>query len=100
MPVDLVIDLGKTEKLIGFRYLPDQNLKSKGIITNYKFYISQDNINWELVDEGEFSNITNNPLWQNKTFKLAQAQYVKLQALKNTKDDAVAGYSEFEVVTK
>ncbi|SHG90760.1 alpha-L-fucosidase [Flavobacterium fluvii] len=100
MPVDLVIDLGKTENLIGFRYLPDQNLKSKGIISNYKFYISQDNNNWELVDEGEFSNINNNPLWQNKTFKLAQARYIKLQALKNTKGDDVVGYSEIDVVTK
>lgn len=100
MPVDLVIDLGKAEKLIGFRYLPDQNLRSKGIITNYKFYISQDNNKWELVDEGEFSNINNNPLWQNKTFTLAQARYIKLQALKNTKDDDAVGYAEIDVVTK
>lgn len=100
MPVDLVIDLGKAEKLIGFRYLPDQNLRSKGIITNYKFYISQDNNKWELVDEGEFSNINNNPLWQNKAFTLAQARYVKLQALKNTKDDDAVGYAEIDVITE
>lgn len=100
MPVDLVIDLGKAEKLIGFRYLPDQNLRSKGIITNYKFYISQDNNKWELVDEGEFSNINNNPLWQNKTFTLAQARYIKLQALKNTKDDDAVGYAEIDVITE
>lgn len=99
MPVDLVIDLGKAEKLIGFRYLPDQNLKSKGIISNYKFYISQDNIQWELVDEGEFSNINNNPLWQNKTFKPIKARYIKFQALKNAQNDSVVGYAEFDIVT-
>lgn len=100
MPVDLVIDLGKTEKVIGFRYLPDQNLRSKGIITNYKFYISQDNNKWKLVDEGEFSNINNNPLWQNKMFKLTGARYIKLQALKNTQNDDVVGYAEIDVITK
>jgi alpha-L-fucosidase len=100
MPVDLVIDLGKAEELIGFRYLPDQNLRSKGIITNYKFYVSKDNIQWKLVDEDEFSNINNNPLWQNKTFKLSQARYIKFQALKNTQGDDVVGYSEIDVVTK
>lgn len=100
MPVDLVIDLGKAEKLIGFRYLPDQNLRSKGIITNYKFYISQDNNTWELVNEGEFSNINNNPLWQNKSFKLVKARYIKFRALKNTQSDDSVGYSEIDVVTE
>ena len=55
MPVDLVIDLGKTEKLNGFRYLPDQNWWAGGIITNYAFYVSNDNVQWQLVDSGEFS---------------------------------------------
>ncbi|CAD0007395.1 alpha-L-fucosidase [Flavobacterium chungangense] len=99
MPVDLVIDLGKAEKLIGFRYLPHQELRSKGIITNYKFYVSQDNIKWELLDEGEFSNINNNPLWQNKMFKQVNARYIKLQALKNTQDDDIVGYAEVDVIT-
>lgn len=100
MPVDLVIDLGKVEKLTGFRYLPDQNLKSKGIITNYKFYTSLDNEKWELVDKGEFSNINNNPLWQNKVFKLTRARYVKFKALNNTLDDDFVGYSEIDIITK
>jgi alpha-L-fucosidase len=100
MPVDLVIDLGKVEKLIGFRYLPDQNLRSKGIITNYEFYISQDNIKWKLVDEGEFSNINNNPLWQTKSFGLAKAKFIKLRALKNTQNDDFVGYAEIDGITK
>ncbi|WP_196781443.1 alpha-L-fucosidase [Flavobacterium sufflavum] len=100
MPVDVVIDLGKIESLVGFRYLPDQSLRSKGIVSKYKFYVSTDNKNWELVNEGEFSNINNNPLWQNKFFKLAKARYIKITALENTKGDNVAGYAEIDVVTK
>lgn len=100
MPVDVVIDLGKIESLVGFRYLPDQDLRSKGIVSKYKFYVSTDNKKWQLVQEGEFSNINNNPLWQNKFFKLAKARYIKFTALENTKGDNVAGYAEIDVVTK
>ncbi|GAA3781795.1 alpha-L-fucosidase [Flavobacterium ginsengiterrae] len=100
LPIDLIIDLGQVENLTGFRYLPDQDLRSHGIITNYKFYTSTDNKNWKLVSEGEFSNINNNPLWQSKTFKLEKARYIKLQALKNTKEDNIAGYAEIDVITK
>jgi alpha-L-fucosidase len=100
LPVDLTIDLGQTENLTGFRYLPDQDLRSHGIITNYKFYTSTDNKNWKLASEGEFSNINNNPLWQSKKFKLEKARYIKLQALKNTKGDNIAGYAEIDVITK
>ena len=36
------------------------------------------------ANEGEFSNIKNNPLWQTKTFATEKARYIKLRALKNT----------------
>lgn len=100
MPIDLIIDLGKVEKLVGFKYLPDQDLRSKGIITNYEFYTSQDNITWKLIHKGEFSNINNNPLWQTKSFELTKAKFIKLRALKNTKNDEIVGYAEIDVITE
>jgi len=57
MPVDLVIDLGKEHNLCGFRYFPDQGLWGPGIITDYQFCVSNDNVEWKLVTQGEFSNI-------------------------------------------
>jgi Alpha-L-fucosidase len=99
MPADLVVDLGNTYKLNGFKYLPDQNRWSSGIISNYEFYVSEDNIQWKKVDQGEFSNIKNNPVWQVKTFAPAKARYIKLRALKNAYGDDVAGYAEIDVVT-
>lgn len=99
MPVDLVIDLGKQENLAGFKYLPGQS-RTAGIITNYQFYVSQDNETWQLVNEGEFANIRNNPLWQLKTFNEVKARYIKLRALKNTQNNDVVGYAEVDVITK
>ena len=100
MPVDLVIDLGKTENLRGFRYLPDPSLWNPGIITNYEFYVSSDNKNWKQVDKGEFSNIKNNPLWQTKTFPVEKARYIRFRALGNTTGTDNTGYAEVEVITK
>ena len=99
MPVDLVIDLGKQYSLCGFKYLPDQNRWSSGIISNYEFYVSNDSVEWKLVDQGEFSNIKNNPAWQIKEFSPAKARYIKLKALKNTYGDDVVGVAEFDIVT-
>src|SRR5665647_3363968 len=100
MPIDLVIDLGSSNNVCGFKYTPDQNKWSSGIITTYKFYVSDDNVNWKSVDEGEFSNIRNNPLMQVKNFAPVTARFIKLQALKNTHGDDVAGYAEIDVITK
>ena len=100
MPVDLIIDLGKTENLVGFKYLPDQNWWANGIISKYSFYISQDNKEWQLVDEGEFPNIKHNPLWQIKSFKPVKARFIKFSALQNTENNNAAGYSEIDVITE
>jgi alpha-L-fucosidase len=99
MPFDLVIDLGNNYNLSGFKYLPDQNKWSSGIITNYQFYVSADNVEWKLVDQGEFSNIKNNPVWQIKNFSPINGRYIKFKALKNTWGDDVAGYAEVDVIT-
>lgn len=99
MPIDLVIDLGKQQNLCGFRYFPDQGLWSPGIITNYQFYVSNDNVEWKLADQGEFSNIKNNPLWQNKKFAPEKARYIKLRALRNTEGNSNIGYAEVDVIT-
>jgi len=99
MPIDLVIDLGKEQTLCGFRYFPDQGLWGPGIITDYEFYVSNDNVEWKQVSQGEFSNIKNNPLWQTKTFAPEKARYIKLLALKNTENNSNIGYAEVDVVT-
>jgi alpha-L-fucosidase len=100
MPIDLVLDLGNKYNVSGFKYLPDQNRWSSGIITAFEFYVSDDNVNWKIVGQGEFSNIKNNPLLQIKKIAPVMARYIKLRALKNTSGDNVAGYAEMDVITE
>ena len=100
MPVDLVIDLGNEQNLCGFRYYPYQNMwEPPGVITNYQFYVSVDNVDWELADQGEFSNIKNNPVWQIKSFEPVKGRYIKLRALSNTVENDYVGYAEVDVFT-
>jgi len=98
MPVDLVIDLGTAQNLSGFKYLPDQD-RARGAITNFRFFVSQDNIEWQQVDEGEFPNIKNNPLWQVRSFSSTKARFIKLTALRNINGGNDVGYAEVDVVT-
>jgi alpha-L-fucosidase len=100
LPADVIIDLGKEENLVGFRYLPDQSLWGGGLISQYQFFVSTKGNEWKLVSEGEFSNIKNNPLWQTKMITATKARYIKLSALKNTADNNNIGYAELDVITK
>jgi alpha-L-fucosidase len=100
MPVDLVIDLGSEQNLTGFKYHPDQGMWGPGIITHYQFYVSTESKKWKLVDEGEFSNIKNNPVWQVKKFSPLKARLIKLRALKNAEGNDNTGYAEIDVITE
>lgn len=100
LPVDLIIDLGKEETLTGFRYYPNQTLWGPGIITDYVFYVSNNNKDWKQVDQGEFANIKNNPLWQAKKIAPVRARYIKLQALKNAHGNHDIGYAEVDIITE
>lgn len=100
LPFDLVIDLGKEESLTGFRYLPEYNMWNPGIISEYRFYVSNDNLNWKQVAGGEFSNIQNNPVLQIIQFPLTTARFIRFRTVKNTTGTNRTGYAEFDVLTK
>ena len=99
-PLNLTIDMGKEYDVVGFKYLPDQSDSRKGVIFNYEFHVSKDGENWKTVSKGEFSNIQNNPIWQEKSFKEEKSRYVRLKMISNTQKDNIAGYAEIEVITK
>ncbi len=98
-PVDLVIDLGTEWNLTGFRYHPGMGLWGPGIVTEYRFFVSDDLKNWKMVSGGEFSNIKNNPLWHTIMFEEEKARYVRFRALKNAENTIGAGYAEIDLIT-
>ncbi|MCE7990184.1 MAG: hypothetical protein DYG89_54275, partial [Caldilinea sp. CFX5] len=45
-PHQIVVDMGATYTLSGFRYLTRQDNTDEGNIANYSFYVSRDGVNW------------------------------------------------------
>ncbi|UOY04889.1 discoidin domain-containing protein [Muricauda sp. SCSIO 64092] len=96
----LIIDLGEKQNLKGFTYTPDQSRWPSGIITHYDCYVSTNGNTWSLVIDGEFSNITNNPIKQTVRFiKPIKGRFIKLRAKgENTGQKIVV--AQFGVITK
>ena len=100
-PIDFVIDLGETLNLKGFTYLPGQERFNPGIINNYEFYISSDSENWGTpVSAGEFSNIKNSPILQQKNFEMVTGRFVKFRALSPAEENGRIGIAEFNIITE
>ncbi|MDP4261726.1 MAG: alpha-L-fucosidase [Bacteroidota bacterium] len=76
------IDIGRTESIKAFTYLPRQDKKTDGIADKYIFSVSNDGQHWEQVAAGEFSNIKANPVEQVIQLDHAiRAQYFRFSAV-------------------
>lgn len=100
-PFNFDIDLGEIHNICGFNYLPDQGRWNPGIIFSYEFYISGDGVNWgKPVASGEFANIQNSPVWQQKSFEPVNGRYLRLKALSPATENGYIGIAELEIVTQ
>ena len=95
-PAEVTIDLGKTLDLKGFSYLPSQGRDIRGTVSKYAFYTSTDGKHWgSPAAQGEFANIENNPIVQEKDFNPRRARYVRFVALGEI--DGLKGFSAAEI---
>ncbi|MEI8340146.1 MAG: alpha-L-fucosidase [Verrucomicrobiota bacterium] len=80
-PQEIVVDLGKSEYVTGFTYLPNVR-GADGNVDQYEFYLSQDGQTWDQpAAKGEFGNIKASPILQ--TVSLSQpipARYFRFVA--------------------
>jgi alpha-L-fucosidase len=101
LPVDFVIDLGEPVNLKGFRYLPGQRGNTLGLIFDYEIYVSPDGKSWGApVSKGEFSNIKNSPVMQEKLFETVQGQFVRFRALSTADDSDRVSIAEFDIISE
>lgn len=78
----LVVDFGRQVDLAAFTYAPLGGEARPDMAFRYRFAVSDDGTTWrEVIANGEFSNIVNNPLPQTVTFTGAvSGRYVRLEA--------------------
>lgn len=95
----LVIDLGETVKLAAFTYAPLNGETKPTLAFRYEFSVSRDGTNWEeVIADGEFSNIVNNPLPQTVRLPVAKdVRYIRLRAMSLNGMPAQIGLEEIGV---
>ena len=78
-PQAIDIDMGSSIPVSAVYYTPRQDGITRGIISNYEVYLSQDGKDWgSPVAAGEFSNIKANPIRQKITLeKPVSARYMR-----------------------
>ena len=64
LPQHIAIDMGKSQTITGFGYLPRQDGNTAGLISRYVFETSVDGTEWKKASRGEFANIVANPIAQ------------------------------------
>ncbi len=101
LPQTIIIDLGEQLTISGFNYLPTQQRYLDGTISAYQFYVSVDGKNWgSPVSKGEFSNIRNNPVLQEKSFEPHVARYIKFVGDHEINDQNFISIAELGIITK
>ena len=90
----IVFDLGKTQQLKSFYYLPDQSIQHKGLVSHYEIYVGKEKADMQKVAEGEFSNIRNHPIMQEVHFTPTDGRYLKLKAVHMVKEGEAIGFDK------
>ena len=91
---EIMIDLGENRTIHSFYYLPDQSEYSKGLISSYELSAGSTEEAMQVVAQGEFSNIRNNPILQNMYFSPVEARYFKLKATRMVDESDSLGIAE------
>ena len=91
---EIMIDLGENRTIHSFYYLPDQSEYSKGLISLYELSAGITEEAMQVVAQGEFSNIRNNPILQNMYFSPVEARYFKLKATRMVDESDSLGIAE------
>lgn len=99
-PHFISINFGEELKLKGFTYTPREG-NLNGTIKAYKFYVSPNGYEWEMIIDDEFDNIKNNPVEQKIYFsKEVSARFIKLEASNEVNGNPWTSASEIGVITK
>jgi alpha-L-fucosidase len=81
-PHSITVDMGKTNWLGGFTYLPRQDGLLNGVVEKYRFETSADGVTWTTnIAEGSFANIQNNPSLQEVSFPPVKARFFRFTSL-------------------
>lgn len=88
------LDLKESMNISGIRYLPSQARDADQHIANFEVYVDG-----RLVSQGEFSNISNNPIEQVIRFEPIIGRRLRFVATRFTNDASQGAVAEFSIIT-
>ena len=95
----MFIGLEGMKRVKGFNFLPDQ-VHREGMPLEYALLGSPDDgQTWIELSKGEFSNIINNPIWQNLSFEARDLKLLRLDCLRITSGENIY-YDDLEIITE
>lgn len=93
----VTLDLGKTQQVKSFFYVPGRDKDARGLVSNYEILIGQSLDAMQVVASGEFSNIRNNPVMQSVYFTPVDARFVTLRATRMVVPGEKLGFDKIAV---
>ena len=98
-PHTLTVDMGKTNRIGGFTYLPRQDGLLNGVAERCRFETSADGVTWTTnVADGSFANIQNNPSLQEVSFAPVEARYFRFTSLRAIWNSGSTSAAEISVL--
>jgi alpha-L-fucosidase len=83
-PHSIIVDMGATNRISGFTYLPRQDGLLNGVVEKYRFETSADGVSWMTnIVNGSFANIQNNPSLQEVSFAPVNCRYFRFTSLRS-----------------
>jgi alpha-L-fucosidase len=99
LPHRITVDMGRSQRVAGFVYLPRQDGDSSGVVERYRFETSVDGRSWTTnIESGRFGNIRNNPVLQETPFAPVNARFFRLTALGESDSEVSASAAEISVL--
>ena len=96
-PKTMLIEVDQQKAISAFRYLPPQGTDKDGVVTHYSLWGMLPDGKWEKLGAGEFSNIVNNPIWQEVLFSPVNVSLLRFEAEHLESGERLA-YDDVEVV--
>jgi hypothetical protein len=95
-PHTLTLDLGSSQSIQGFRYLPRQDGGTNGHIAQFEFHLSADGVNWgSPVAAGSFAN---NASEKEVLFPASSGRYIRLTALSDGSGGGYCAVAELKLI--
>jgi len=98
-PHSISVDMGRTNRIAGFTYLPRQDGLLNGVVEKFRFETSEDGATWVTnIADGSFANIQNNPSLQEVNFAPVSARYFRFTSLRAVGESGWTSAAEISVI--